>query len=428
MKEFDLKPGLILGVSTSATQIDGGSLDHTWDDWYQSGRIKGGANPAIAADHRTRWREDILLMHRLGIGSYRFSIEWARIEPEEGQFDEAAIAHVKEELMLLIALSITPLVTLHHFTNPMWFEAKGGWENPENITFFVRYVQKVVESIGHLAREYITINEPNVYAQNGYRTGIWPPGKRSLKTTFSVMSSMAEAHIKTYRLIHDVRRSLGFRDTKASCALGFCAVEPKNKLSPADKLAATAFQKNFQEVIALAVTKGEFKSPLKSSGRIRSRIYCDFHAISYSMRHAVSPVRGAPRRGANKSDLGWEILPSGIISACSFMQRIAPMPIYITENGVCDNEDAFRCKFIYDHLQALCTSRLDVRRYYHKGFTDGFEWTSGTSARFGIVSTDFGTMARSVKKSGIFYSKVIKAGGVTEALYDEFVAPESYHG
>ena len=418
---------MLLGVSTSATQFDGGALTHTWNNWYQSGRIKGGANPAIAADHWNHWREDILLMHSLGVRTCRFSIEWARIEPEEGVFDEAAIAHVKEELMLFIALSITPLVTLHHFTNPMWFEAKGGWEKSENITFFIRYVQKTIESIGHLASEYITINEPNVYAQNGYNLGIWPPGKRSLAATFSVMSNMAEAHIKAYRLIHDVRRSFGFRGTKAACALGFCAVEPKNRLSPADKLAATVFKKHFQELIAIAVVTGEFKSPLKSSSRIRKRTYCDFHAINYNMRIPISPLKTAERRGTNKSDLSWEILPSGIVSACSFMQSIAPMPIYITENGVCDNEDAFRCKFIYDHLQALCTSKLDVRRYYYKSFADGFEWTRGTNARFGLVHTDFASMERSVKKSGNFYSELIKNGGVTDELYDRFVAQESYH-
>lgn len=428
MKELMLKPGMLLGVSSSATQIDGGELGHTWNRWYEDGRVRGGADPAIAAGHWDKWREDIMLMHSLGIKTYRFSVEWARIEPREGEFDEAAISHIKEELMLLIALGIKPLITLHHFTNPMWFERQGGWENPENIACFIRYVEKLVSSVGHLAQEYITINEPNLYAVNSYYYGIWPPGKHRARTMFSVMSNMAEAHIKAYRLIHDLRRSLGFRDTKVSFTLHLRVFEPKSRLNPADAASCAMVEGFFQEHIAAAMITGEFKGPLKSSGNVRKKIYSDFHAVSYSTRSTVSGFREGVRAECNKSDLGREILPSGIVKCCRFMQSITPLPIYVTASGVCDNEDVFRCKYIFDHLQTLCSSDLDVRRYYYWGFLDGFEWLDGTTARFGLVRTDFTDLTRSVKKSGRFYSEIIKNRAVTEEMYGEYVAPEQYHG
>lgn len=428
MKEFELKPGMMLGVASSATQIDGGNFSHTWGSWYQGGHVKGGANPAIACDHWNRWRGDVMLMHQMGIQTYRFSIEWARVEPQEGVFDEAAICRIKEEVMLLIAVGIKPLATLHHFTNPTWFEEKGGWVKEENISFFIRYAQKIVNAMGHLVKEYITINEPNTYALNGYYTGSWPPGQKKSKTAVMVMSVMAQAHIKTYRLIHDIRRSMGFADTEVSVALGMRIFEPKNELSPMDRTSCKRHQNLFQDAIAKAMVTGEFTNPLRSSGKIRKRLYCDFHAINYFSRSVVSGRAESTRVRSNKSDLGTEILPSGIVKCCRFMESLAPLPIYITANGVCDNEDAFRSKFIYDHLQALCASNVDVSRYYYWSFMDSFEWNEGTRAKYGLVHTNFVNLERTVKDSGRFYEKIIRNKKVTEEMYDEYVASQQYHG
>jgi len=428
MKEFELKPGMMLGVASSATQIDGGNFPHTWSSWYQGGNVKGGADPAIACDHWNRWREDVMLMHQMGIQTYRFSIEWARVEPEEGNFDEAAISRIKEEVMLLIAVGIKPLATLHHFTNPTWFEEKGGWEKEENISFFIRYAQKIVSAMGHLVKEYITINEPNTYAMNGYYTGMWPPGQKKIKAAVNIISVMAQAHIKTYRLIHDIRRSMGFADTEVSVALGMRVYEPKSELSPMDRVSCNLHQKLFQEQIAAALVTGVFNPPLHNSGKIRKRLYCDFHAVNYFSRSVVSGRTEETRARSNKSDLGTEILPSGIVKCCRFMQDLAPLPIYITANGVCDNTDAFRSKFIFDHLQALCTSDLDVSRYYYWSFTDSFEWNQGTSAKFGLVQTNFANMERTIKESGKFYEEIIRNKKVTEEMYDEYVASQQYHG
>lgn len=424
---FKLRPGMLLGTASSATQVDGGDFNHTWNDWYNKGHIKDASNPADAANHWRRWREDVLLMRKMGLQTCRMSVEWARVEPEEGVFDGEAIAHVKEELMLLIGLGIKPLVTLHHFTNPMWFEEKGGWEDYGNVMAYLRYVEKMASALGHLVSEYITINEPNVYALSGYMAGVWPPGKRSPAAAVNVISNLAAAHIKAYRLIHDMRRSMGFRDTKVSFANHMRVFTPKNPKNPLCRTACEQSERFFQGVMTRAMVTGEFKSPLKNHGRDRRGSYCDFHALNYYSRTVVSLAGVGTAEGCYKNDLGWEIYPHGIVECCKMLYELAPLPIYITENGTCDLSDSFRSRFIYEHLRELCRTKLPVKRYYHWCFTDNFEWLEGNYARFGIVNTNFETMERTVKRSGEFYSKIIKNRGVSEELYNEYVAGESYH-
>lgn len=427
MNEFSLRGGVLLGAASSAAQIDGGRLDHNWTDWYEKGNIKDGSNPALATEHWLRWREDVLLMRRMGIQTYRMSIDWARVEPREGEFDQRAIGHIKEELMLLIGMGIKPLVTLHHFTNPMWFEEKGGWEHYGNILCFLVYVETMVRAIGHLVSEYVTINEPNTYAYNGYVNGSWPPGRKSYAAAAAVMSNMASAHIKCYRLIHDLRRSLGFRDTKVGFALQMRVFRPKSGHNPAHSVAAVVSERAFQTYLARAMITGEFKSPLKNAGRDRRGTYADFHGVDYYGGVAVSGMGAGAAEGSCKNDLGWEIYPEGLVQCCQALAEIRPMPIYITGNGTCDLTDSFRARFIYEHLKAMSGSKLPIKRYYHWCFNDCFEWNEGFYARFGLVRTDFDTMERTVKGSGEFYSEIIKNHGVSEEMYEKYVAEEKYH-
>ena len=427
MNDFALRPGMLLGVASTPTQIDGGALDHSWNDWYAQGKIKDGSDPAVAAEHWERWREDIMLMHRMGIQTYRFGIEWARVEPEEGRFDETAIAHIKEELMLMIGMGIKPLVTLQHCTDPMWFERRGGWEKYDNIRCFLIYVERVVKAIGHLAAEYITVNEPNLYAVNAYRQGIWPPGKKSTAAAMTVMSNLASAHIRAYRLIHDVRLAMGFKDTKVSFANHLRVFEPKNRMNPAHRMAAAQAERLFQGLVTEAMMTGEFHSPLRSGGRERKGTYCDFHAVNYVTRTTVTGLSDGVPKGRCKNDLGWEIDPEGLLRVCRSLMKLRPLPIYITGNGTCDLGDSFRSRYIYDHLKLLCESKLPIKRYYHWSFQDGFAWLEGNYARFGLVHTDFETRQRTVKRSGEFYTAIIRRGGVTEAMYNDYVAGQEYH-
>lgn len=439
MAGFRLKKNMLIGTASAATQIEGGNLDHSWMDWAKRGYITDGTSPARANDHFRLWEEDARLMGELGMQICRMGVEWARIEPEEGVFSEAALAHYVREIEFIKAQGIKVLVTLHHFTNPMWFERRGAFEKKENIAVFIRFIAKVVRTFGPLVNEYITINEPNVYAVNGYYFGAWPPGKKTLAGTLAVMSHLAQAHILAYRKIHELRAKMGYADTKVSYANHLRIFIPRNPAKASDRFFAKLMDRLFQGSLSKAMCLGRFDFPFRKGGLTRDERspvkklddageappaagFCDFHAVNYYTRGTVTKFQDRVKADSFKNDLGWEIYPPGIVLAAQKLYDLCPLPIYITENGTCDNDDRFRSLYLYEHLKALCESDLPVERYYHWCFTDNFEWVEGESARFGIVHVDYETQKRTVKKSGEFLRTVILNGGVDDAAYEQFVA------
>ena len=427
MDTFLLKDGMLIGTASAATQIEGGNLDHSWIDWYSKGHIADGATPARANDHFNRWQEDDALMQELGMQIARIGVEWARVEPQEGVFDEAVIAHYVREIDLLKAYGIKPLVTLHHFTNPMWFERRGAFEKKQNIPIFIRFVEKMVSAFGTRVNEYITINEPNVYATNGYFFGAWPPGEESLRKTIQVMSVLTAAHIEAYRRIHALQEGIGISNTRVSFANHVRVFVPENPKNLKHLMYAKLTEQFFQGSLSRAMGTGEFRFPLKNLNRVTKGLYCDFIAVNYYSRSTVSGLKDGVRKDAPVNDLGWEIYPQGIVECAQKLYAIHPLPIYITENGTCDNSDAFRCRYLYDHLKVLCESSLPVERYYHWCFCDNFEWAEGESARFGIVHIDYQTQKRTVKSSGYFLRDIIAAHGVNEQIYRHYVENQHYH-
>lgn len=426
---FYFREGFGLGVASAATQIEGGELDHSWNGWYRRGKIRDGSNPARANDHYRLWREDAALMRDLGIRHYRLGLEWARIEKGEGEFDGEAIAHYRDEMLLLREYGIRPLLTLHHFTNPRWFEDKGGFLNRENIPAFLTFTGKMVTELGDLADEYITINEPNVYGTHAYMMGLWPPGRRSLGETLRVFANLAAAHIGAYELIHRLRGPA----VKVSFAHHLRVFAPENPRNPKDRLFARLTAYLFQEALTGAMCRGRFSPVVRNSGipGIAPRgyppgRYCDFLAINYYTRSTVTGLADGVARGVPVNDLGWEIYPEGLVQCAEGMYRQCPLPIYITENGTCDNHDGFRARYIIEHLAEIAKSSLPFERYYHWCFCDNFEWLEGESARFGIVHIDYETQKRTVKESGRLYSEIIGNKGVTEAAYLRYAAAQRY--
>jgi beta-glucosidase len=424
LSSFALLSNLLLGVTGSAARFGGAEPGSTWYGWVQRGKIKNGVGSTLAADHSDLWREDALLMRTLGMRTCRIAASWALIEPREGTFDRAAVDRLREEILLLRGLGIIPLLTLHHFSEPAWFAEKGGWENAENARYFLQFAEYLVRQLGHLVSEYVTIHEPNVYALRGYLTGDWPPEKRhgSPAAALRVLSVLAGTHIRCYRLIHDLRRQLGFTDTKVGFSLLMHAARPKRRLPHVPAGTAHLETELFENRPLAAMATGRFQSPLRNLLRARPGIYCDFLGLSYGSRLP------ATRRtyGGFRDDLGREIKPQGIVDCCKRMLAIASKPIYITENGVCDNHDTFRARYIAEHLEALCATELPVLRYYYRSFLDGFEWMDGTPARFGLVQTD-PAGHRTIKPSGAFYAELIRSGGVTSDMHANLIAGQEYH-
>ena len=430
MKGYRLPPGLMLGASTSASQIEGGYVRNNWTRWERLGRLNPGASDVSvseAIDHKKRWKEDIDIASAMGLETYRFSVEWARIEPAPGVFDRLAIAAYREEISYMLDRGIKPLLTIHHYTNPLWFERLGAFARPENVKYYMKFVGVVVNSFGDLVSDYCTFNEPNTYVLMGY-TGLgFPPGKSDLVEARRVISVMAGCHILAYRKIHRMRKAMGYRNTRVGFAMGMKAFAPLRKMNARDRISAKVSAHVFQDDIMLAFGCGKFRFPLENLGRFEEGSYLDYTGINYFTRSRVKrPGDDLMQSGTPKSDAGWEIYPKGLEECVKEAYAMTGKPVWILENGVCDNQDAFRALFIYDHLSVLASVRVPVERYYYSDLFDDFQWLDGVSRRCGLVEVNFRTKKRSVKQSGLFYREIIQMGGVTEEMADRYAAGQTY--
>ena len=430
MNGYRLPPGLLLGASTASAQIEGGDVPHNWNRWEKEGKLHdcaSGVSITRAAGHWEQWKEDIDVAAGLGLDTYRFSIEWARIQPTPESCDREAVNQYREEIEYMKARGIRPLLTLHHFTNPVWFEERGAFEKPENARDFLKYVGIVVNCFGDLVSDYCTINEPNVYALMGYAGQGFPPGKNNLLKARRVLSVMAACHIRAYQKIHRMREAMGYDDTKVGFALhmrSFVAMHPLSIFESQNRRLA---QYLFQDAVAAAFSTGKFRFPLWNLAKLPEGVWCDYLGINYYTRsHVVRIGDDRTRPQDPKSDYGWEIYPQGLEECMREFYATCPKPVWILENGVCDEEDAYRSLFIYDHLAVIARSAIPVERYYHWSLLDNFEWLDGATKRFGLVEVDYETLRRTVKKSGRFYREIIRLGGVTEEMAERYLRDEKY--
>jgi beta-glucosidase len=404
---------LLLGVATAATHIEGGEQDHNWYQWSEQGKIKDGSHCKVACDHIHHVREDVQLIENLGCQTYRLGLEWSRIEPEEGKFSDEGIAFYWKELQLLQEKGIKPLVTLWHFSNPLWVEREGGWTNPKTVDRFLNYVAFVVSKLGDWVNDWITINEPNVYLFFGYFEGIWPPGKEGdIRGFIKGANHFCQAHCKAYQLIHQLQEN-----ANVGVAHHLRVIDPANRW-PLTMTAVKLTERVFQGMFLEAMTVGSFQKPLKNEG-IPMGQYADFIGINYYSRDII---KGTMKPGqlfgerlvavdAEVNDLGWEIYPEGLGRVATKMWEKYQLPIYITENGTCDREDDFRKKYIFDHLKVLVETiqqGVKIERYYHWSLLDNWEWAEGESARFGLYHNDFRTQKRTLRASGEYFKRICK--------------------
>lgn len=407
-----------LGTASAATQIDGDCRESNWYDWYRKGHIKDNSDPDIATRHREFLQQDTQLMADMGIRHYRFGLEWARLEPQEGKFSAEELQKIREEIELLQSKGIRVLVTLHHFSNPMWFESRGAFLHEDAVECYLRMVKFAVNGLADLVSEYITINEPNVYAVNGYMGAGFPPGENDVLHVLKVIRTMGECHREAYQLIHKIRREKGYSDTKVSFASHMRGFAPYDKENLWHRFCCCMSEYLFQTYM----NKTYLTGTLGHKGK-----YADFLALNYYTRTASQGFADGVFPNVPINDLGWEIYPQGIAECGKKLCDILPgLPLYITENGTADNNDTFRRRYLYEHLKALCESGLPVTRYYHWCFVDNFEWLEGFTARFGLVDFNTETHQRTVKKSGEFYSQMIREHGITESMLRD-IEGEEYH-
>ncbi|MDY5584223.1 MAG: family 1 glycosylhydrolase [Arcanobacterium sp.] len=432
---------LMLGTGSAALQIEGSLPRSTWHVYAEAGKVADGTSPEISTDHWNRWQEDSALMQELHLQTARIGVDWARIEPELGKFDESALARYREEIDDLIARRIHPLVTLHHFGHPLWFEAMGAFNKQENIKYFLEFVERVLAVLGPVVTDWVTINEPNVYVTQAYLFDYGPiVNGKSWKNLRLSLRNLAVAHIQTYELIHRVIDRAG-RKARVGFAHHMRVFEPLDPKNPLHKLFTKANEYLFHRQVEDAFYEGKFGPFLGKPKGVKRGKYCDFIGINYYSRTAVSGLDDGTFPGTPTNDLGWELYPDGIVIAAKSLHDRYGLPIWITENGTADNSESgyvsgtitddaapgsrvekFRCGFILDHLRAILESDLPFERYYHWCFVDNWEWSDGMEPQFGIVHLDLDTMARTPKPSAFMMRDIIDAGAITpeiEAKYRE---------
>ncbi|HET9251917.1 MAG TPA: glycoside hydrolase family 1 protein [Candidatus Eisenbacteria bacterium] len=399
-----LRPlSFLWGVATSAYQIEGGIEGNDWPAWEAvPRRIKDGARAGAACLSWERWEEDLDLICGLGLNAYRFSIEWSRIEPTPGRYDEDAIRRYGAMLDGCRARSIEPVLTLHHFTNPAWFASAGGWEERQNLDAFRRFARLAAERFGDRVDLWITLNEPEVYGFYAYDSGIFPPGVRDRARALVVIANMIEAHGLAAQEIRDADRIDADGDGKPAllgAAKHWTLLEPRRPWSPLDRLASHWQHLVFNEAVVRALAGGPIDFRLPGLPAVRRTVDAlrgssDFIGVNYYTRWQVSALGNEPltaRPGAPVSDLGWEIHPDGLETVLLRMARFG-LPLLVTENGIADAEDRWRPEFLRASLAALDRARrlgVDVRGYFHWSLFDNFEWADGHSGRFGLYRTDF---------------------------------------
>jgi beta-glucosidase len=428
-------PGFRWGVATASYQYEGDCENSQWRAWEKAGSIANGDIAGVACDWWRHAERDFDLAQQLGLNALRLSVEWSRLEPRSGVWDAAAFARYREMLQGLRARGIEPMVTLHHFSNPLWFEEMGAFLAPSALDLFTRFVARVVEELGDLCDLWCTINEPNVYSVVGYLLGIWPPGRTGdARNTYKVQATLARAHAAAYRAIHERQPT-----ARVGWAQNFNILDPATN-SPLDRVIAGIQDAAYNDFFPRAVLTGGAVFPLNLfAGDLRDvQGTCDFlginlyyrERVAFSLRHAGQLFgrrfvpEGTPRGDRGLNDFFGEVYPDGILRIAERL-GVFGKPIYITEHGVADRTDRIRPWVVEQgmrNVHAAIQQGLDVRGYYHWSLVDNFEWAEGWHSRFGLAALDLATQERTLRPSGQFYSAIATANALTPDMVRQFVA------
>lgn len=415
------------GASTSAHQVEGDNKYNDWWQWEKTGAIESSGR---ACDHYNRFREDFLIAKDLGHNAHRLGLEWSRLQKEEDIWDMSEWDHYKEVLDELLNLGIEPVLTLHHFTLPIWLADKGGWENPESVKFFKRFAEKAMKELGSRVTYWITINEPNILAILGYYRGLWTPCKKDFPTAIKVLANMTKAHTEAYTVMREVAVSKnGAKNPIIGIAKAVTAFHPRSPFSLGDRPCTWLRSRFHNHLFIKSIIEGKLLYPRHPKEKLPRKNAVDFIGINYYFRQFIyknKPLREnpfgevgdsiTPEEMGPRTDMGWEIYPEGIYEVTKSLSRYG-LPMMVTENGLASRDDALRSKYIKDHLRQVLRAINDgypVLGYLHWSLLDNFEWAEGYSKKFGLVEVDLDTQKRTIRPSARDYAEIIKTGKIPE--------------
>lgn len=381
------------GTATSAYQVEGNNLNSDWWEWEKMVGLK--ERSGLACRHYELYAEDFDLAHRLNHNAHRFSIEWSRIEPQEYQFAPKEIQHYKEILIALRERNLEPIVTLHHFTLPLWFARQNGWLNKKAQFYFLRYVETIVSSLCPYVHYWVTINEPLVYIYNAYISGIWPPQERSIFKAKIVLDNLTSAHLGAYKTIKQIYKDRGLNPPSISIA------KHLREFISTDNNPCHCFTAFFKDYV--------FNSRLLNN--LISLKYLDFIGINYYTCE-FTPGPGKKFQDIQRSNLGWPIYPGGLFYLLLRLKRYN-LPIFILENGISSDDDQQRWDFISGHLKVLYEAMQQGVRiwgYLYWSLLDNFEWEKGFGPRFGLIEMDYKSYRRNIRGSAEKLAEVFRTG------------------
>jgi beta-glucosidase len=418
---FRFPKDFLWGSATASQQVEGGITNSDWYDWETAGKVKEASG--AAADHFRMYETDFDHARQLGHSAYRFSLEWSRIEPEAGRFDQAALDHYRRKLEALHARGITPVVTIFHYTLPRWAAQAGGWENPEIEDWFERYAERVAAEYKDLVRWWVTLNEPVVQVFKGWMLGQWPPGKvNDFPVGLAVFRRMLRAHVKAYHAIHRFRGDAMVSVAKHS--LIFTPCNPKRWL---DRLSAKLRHYLFNNLFLDALHKGVLRVPGLFWERLPSGRTLDYVGVNYYTRDFVRNT-GWDFAGllgyvctlehhshiGKRNAIGWEMYPEGLARVLAEDRKYG-LPILITENGTAVDDDEDRWTFLLLHLWQVARAIDDgapVVGYLYWSLLDNYEWADGFRPRFGLLGVDYATQRRTVRDSALRLKALIDRGEI----------------
>lgn len=411
--DVNFPKGFLWGASTSAYQVEGGNHSQwtvwelaraaqlaktadkryghlpKWDEIKAQVKDPNNYVSGRGVDHYSRYEEDFKLLKKLNLNTFRFGVEWSRLEPEEGQWNQEALDHYRTYIEKLREMDIEPVINLWHWTTPVWFAEKGGFNKGANLKYFDRFVAKITDEYGHLFRYVLTLNEPNNYISFGYQLGTWPPGEKNILHAGWTYWNLVRAHRRAYRIIK--RR---YPETQVGIAAQLANIQAKHPHNLFDEL-STKIMRYFWNWWFLR----------------RIRRQQDFVGFNYYFSDYYTGLfkRENPKTPLN--DMGWYMEPEGLYPLLLRIWSRYKKPIIVTENGVADAHDEYRRWWIEESIVAMeraMSEGVKIKGYFHWSLLDNFEWADGYWPKFGLVAVDREHgMKRTIRSSAKWFADKI---------------------
>ncbi len=412
------------GTATASHQVEGNCNNNNWFNWESSkdekgnARIKDNQKAGMACDHWNKYKDDIQLLKELNVSHYRFSLEWSKIEPEQGKFDAEAINHYQEMIDCLIDNNITPVITLHHFTNPIWFDQIGGFEKIENIDYFLLFCNYVFSKYSSKVKNWCTINEPGVYSVMGYFAGVFPPGQKNPQLAVEVLKNLLVAHTAVY---NSLKKLPNGDNVKIGIVKNIMQFDPYRRWNLLDWLVCRVTDKIYNGITLSYLQTGKINVNYPFFVKINyeskdSILATDFFGLNYYSHNHLKFKFDSYEFFENKflkndimTDMPYAIYPEGFYRAIHQVSKLKK-PIIITENGIADSNDDRRSLFIERYIYAMnraISDGINVEGYFYWSLMDNFEWAEGFDMKFGLYEVDFKNQDRKIRKGSKKFIEII---------------------